>query len=200
MADEIAVAATLTPSVASSPDPAPVAAPTGQPPSPAPAATAPPAPAIDLKGLKLPEGFTAEDKNLADVVGILSDEKLSPQERMQKLVDTHASALKTASEASSKYWSDLQASWMTENKNKFGADPGKHADIVAVAKAIDQLGEKRAGAFREALDMSGMGNNPAIIEALVEWAKVLNEPSRHPSGSPAGRPASAAEAIYGKGP
>jgi hypothetical protein len=158
-----------------------------------------PAPVIDAKALKLPEGFTADEATLASAVSILSDEKLAPQERAQRLVDFHAAELKKASEASSKYWGDLQTEWQAKAKEAYGPEPAKSPKIVAVSKLIDSLGEKPAGELRDALEMSGMGNHPAIIAAFVNLAERLVEP-KHVSGNPpSGRPATAAEAIYGKG-
>jgi hypothetical protein len=157
------------------------------------------APAIDAKALKLPEGFTADEAVLKSATDILLDDKLSPQDRMQKLVDFHAAELKKASEASSKYWGDLQAEWQAKAKETYGPEPAKSPKIVAVSKLIDSLGEKPAGELRDALEMSGMGNHPAIIAAFVNLAERLGEP-KHVSGNPpSGRPATAAEAIYGKG-
>lgn len=189
------------PSIAATPTPEATtvaATPAAEPAKPAePAKSAAPT-AIDVKAFTLPEGFTLDEARMGDFATVASELKLD-QAGAQRLVDLHVAALKEASETSSKYWGDLQKAWMDQNHAKFGANPAKHADIIGVAKAIDSLGEERAAALREALDTSGMGNHPAIIEAFAEWAKALNEPNRHPSGSPAGRPASAAEALYGKG-
>ena len=156
-----------------------------------------PPPPIDLAKLTLPEGFKADDARLKSVYEVLSDEKLPPQDRMQKLVDIHATALKEASEGISKYWSDMQKEWGEANKAKYGPEPTKHPTIISIGKAIDSLGEKPAAAFREALDMSGMGNNPAIVAALGIWAEQLVETRRHAQGSPSGQRPSAADAIFG---
>jgi hypothetical protein len=212
MADE-----PITPTAPAEPAPAPAPAPStvlGTPePKPADPAVEPkpgdppkvedkkpdPAPAIDAKALKLPEGFTADEAVLKSATDILLDDKLSPQDRMQKLVDFHAAELKKASEASSKYWGDLQTEWQAKAKETYGPEPAKSPKIVAVSKLIDSLGEKPASELRDALEMSGMGNHPAIIAAFVNLAERLGEP-KHVSGNPpSNRPANAAEAIYGKG-
>lgn len=153
------------------------------------------APSVDPKAFKLPDGFTADEKQMGDFAALANEFKL-PQDAAQKLVDLHAAALKQASETSSKYWSDKQAEWLTEAKKTYGPEPAKNPKIVAVSKLIDSLGEKPAGALREALDMSGMGNHPAVVAAFAQLAERLSEPG-HAKGSPAGRPANIAESFYG---
>jgi hypothetical protein len=154
----------------------------------------PDAPTVDAKALKLPEGFTADEAQLGAFATLANEFKL-PQDAAQKLVDLHAAALKSASEASSKYWGDLQKTWQDEAKTTYGPEPAKNPKIIAVGKMIDSLGEKPASALREALDMSGMGNHPAIIAAFASLAERLAEPA-HAQGNPANRPATAAQAIY----
>lgn len=167
----------------------------GEPEPPKPAADAP-KPTVEVAALKLPEGFKADDPALTQFATIANEAKIS-QDVAQKLVDFHAAALKKASEASSEYWGNLQKEWGESNKTEFGPEPAKSPKIIAVSKLIDSLGEKPASAFREALDMSGMGNHPAIVKAMVLLAERLTEPAHARGAPPAQRPATAAEAIYG---
>lgn len=154
-----------------------------------------PAAGIDAAKLKLPEGFKADEATMKSAIEILTNEKLAPQDRMQKLVDFHAAELKKASETSSKYWAEQQTKWQDEAKVTYGPEPAKSPKIVAVAKMIDSLGEKPASGLRDALEMSGMGNHPAIIAAFVALADRLGEP-RHLQGGPAGAPKDPAQAFY----
>jgi hypothetical protein len=153
------------------------------------------APAIDPAALKLPEGFKADEATMKAAIDIIADDKLSPQDRTQKLVDFHAAELKKASEASSKYWAEQQTKWQDQAKETYGPEPAKNPKIIAVAKAIDSLGEKPASAFRDALEMSGMGNHPAVIDALVTFADRLGEP-KHLQGNPVSGPKDPASAFY----
>jgi hypothetical protein len=102
---------------------------------------------------------------------------------MQSLVDFHAAELKKASEASSKYWAEKQTEWQAKAKEVYGPEPAKSPKIIAVAKLIDSLGEKPASELRDALEMSGMGNHPAVIAAFVNLADRLGEP-KHLQGNP----------------
>jgi hypothetical protein len=152
--------------------------------------------AIDPAALKLPEGFKADEAALKFAADILSNDKLSPQERMQSLVDFHAAELKKASEASSKYWGDLQTEWQAKAKEVYGPEPAKSPKIIAVAKLIDSLGEKPASELREALEMSGMGNHPAVIAAFVNLADRLGEPKHLQGNPPAAQAQTPAQAFF----
>jgi hypothetical protein len=152
--------------------------------------------AIDPAAVKLPAGFTADEAALKSVADILSNDKLSPQERMQSLVDFHAAELKKASEASSKYWAEKQTEWQAKAKETYGPEPAKSPKIIAVAKLIDSLGEKPASELRDALEMSGMGNHPAVIAAFVNLADRLGEPKHLQGNPPAATAQTAASAFY----
>lgn len=149
---------------------------------------------VDPKAFKLPDGFTADEKQLGEFASIANELKL-PQDAAQKFLDLHATALKQASETSSKFWSDKQAEWATQNKADFGPEPAKNPKIIAVSKMIDSLGEKPAAALKEALEFSGMGNNPAVIAAFAALAERLTEPG-HAKGNPTSKPQDPATAFY----
>lgn len=152
-------------------------------------------PIIDPAALKLPEGFKADEATMKAAIDIIADDKLSPQDRTQKLVDFHAAELKKASEASSKYWAEQQTKWQDQAKVTYGPEPAKSPKIVAVAKLIDSLGEKPASELREALEMSGMGNHPSVIAAFVALADRMGEP-KHLTGGPTSAPKDPASAFY----
>ncbi len=157
------------------------------------------APVIDPAKLTLPEGFKADEPTIKAVTDVLLDDKLAPQDRMQKLVDIHTAALKASTDATAKYWSDKQTEWQTEAKKVYGPEPAKSPKIIAVSKLIDSLGEKPASELRDALEMSGMGNHPAIIGAFVQLAEKLTETggtivATKPSAS---KPSTIGDALYG---
>lgn len=126
-----------------------------------------------------------------------------PQEGAQKLIDFYSSQVKEVAEAPMKAWQEMQKKWTDEIKN----DPqigGVKLDAVRanVGRAIDLLGPDLAAQFRQQMDFTGAGNNPAFVRALNLWASKLVEagavqaPKPAPSGQPGSRPASAAAAIY----
>lgn len=175
-------------SVLATPAPAEPAAPES---TPAPAA-------IDPAKLTMPQGFTPDETVIKGVTDVLLDDKLSPQDRMQKLVDLHASEVRKSSDAATKYWTDKQTEWKAEAAKTYGPEPAKSPKIIAVSKLIDSLGEKPAGDLRDALEMSGMGNHPAVIGAFVALAERLTESGTIVAQTPAkSRPGSFGEALYG---
>jgi hypothetical protein len=188
-----------TPAPVATPEPAPAPAPAPEP-TPAPTLiTKDPAPApvaFDATKLTLPEGFKADDPMYKSFTEIFGDDAIAPQDRAQRLLDLHTNSLKAASEAISKTWSDTRAKWVDEVKT----DPSIGGDkltptLRTIGKMIDGLGQTEAKAFREALEFSGLGDNPAIIRGLAKLAESYNEGS-HVSGNPPARPANIAEAFY----
>lgn len=148
---------------------------------------------------KLPDGFTLEAPTLEKAKALFKDLGL-PQEGAQKLVDFHADQLKAAGEAPFKLWQDTQEAWLDEIRS----DPkiGKLVDNgtvgASVSKMISTLPTEQATAFREALNFTGSGNNPAIVRGLFELSKKFAEPGHVQGNAPADqktRP-SIAQAMY----
>ena len=126
------------------------------------------------------------------------------QDQAQSLVDFYTAKTTEAASAPYKLWADTQEAWVNEIK----ADPeigGKLPQVKqTIAKAIDTLGPQLAAQFREAMDFTGSGNNPAFIKAFYKIAQQITEGShvsgRNPSSfgqsAPGSKPASAAAAMY----
>lgn len=132
----------------------------------------------------IPEGMAKDEKALGEFATIMNDDKLSPMERGQKLIDLQAGLIKQVSDANTKAWTDLQDQWTKEAK----ADKDIGGDKLAptqqmISKVIDSLGPDSAKSFREALDLTGAGNNPAIIKGLAKLAAQLVE-GGHVNGNP----------------
>ena len=165
----------------------------------------PPAPTpIDLAAVKLPEGITADDDvskaTMKSVSEIVADTTLSPQDRMQKLVDAYGGLAKAAADSNGKAWESLQDQWQAEVK----ADPVIGGDKLLptqqmISKAIDSIGPDSAKAARLALDFTGAGNNPAIVRLLANWAKQLTE-GGYVTGTPAKGTPSLAQEFFPNSP
>lgn len=148
---------------------------------------------------KVPEGFTL-DKVVAEEAGKLFKGMNLTQEQGQDLVDFYVNKTKEAAEAPFKLWSETQKKWVEEIK----ADPelgGKLDQVRAtVARAIDGLGDpKLASEFREAMDYTGAGNNPAFIRVFSKLAALVTEGTPIKPGQPVqlkSAPKSAAQAMY----
>lgn len=164
---------------------------------------APPDP-FDPEKLTLPEGFEAgaqfdEFKELAKEAGISGT-------HAQKMVALAATAMKANMDKVYGEWNETQTKWVSEVK----ADPelgGTKLDEVkqTISKLLDNS-ELSDPKFREALDFTGAGNNPAIIRTLYRWAQRLSEGGSVP-GDPAPRKGDGslsterpglAQAIYGR--
>jgi hypothetical protein len=170
--------------------------------TPAPAPKAPEA----YTPFTLPEGVTLDETVLGEATTLFKEMDL-PQEQAQKLVDFHSKQLKAAADTPYQLWRDTQETWMEELRS----DPnlGKLIDNGTVggqvAKMINSLPAEQASAFREALNFTGVGNNPAIVRGLYELSKRFTEPGHVQGNNPTaqakpggGQRPSAAEALYPK--
>lgn len=130
----------------------------------------------------LPEGFEANEEVMTEARAVFKELGLS-QETAQKLVDFHAKQATAAANAPVEYWKQMQKDWVAEIK----ADKdlgGKIPEVRAtISKAIDQLGDL-AVPFREAMDLTGAGNNPAFFRAFYKFAQLLTEGAHVSGGGP----------------
>lgn len=126
--------------------------------------------------LKLPDGFTMDPAAMDSLKEVILDDKLTPTERGQKLIDLHSSILKSAVEAPYAAWNQTQTDWQAQikaDKELGGANFDKMQSTIA--KAIDSIGGTEAKAIREAFDFTGAGNNPAICRIFYRMAAALTE-------------------------
>jgi hypothetical protein len=157
-----------------------------------------PAAAPAYNDFKLPEGITVDGEALKSASALFADSGLS-QEQAQKFIDLAASREKAHAEASVRAFADLQTRWVSEIK----ADPEIGGDklgasIASAARAIDRLA---IPGLREALDLTGAGNNPAIVKAFARIGQMISEDRFQPgNGAPPAATKSPAEVIYGAQP
>lgn len=148
-----------------------------------------------------PEGYELDAKAIEEVTPIFKELNLS-QEQGQKLIDFYSKLSAEAAEAPQRLVREQNEAWVNEIK----ADPQlgpKLAEVRStVSKMLSSLGELEAP-FRQAMDYTGAGNNPAFIRALYKIAGQLTEGGMVRGGGPSaqgqgnqGRPASAAAALY----
>ncbi len=170
------------------PSPAP-AVPTPAEPEPAPTELAPTPFSADK--LTLPEGLDKADPALAEFTKLADG---LPHAKAQELIDLYTKQQKAAADANTTAWNTLHEKWISEVK----ADPvigGANMPVVqqTIAKAIDQFG---VPGLKDALNLTGAGNNPAIIRTFYNMAKQLTE-GGHVSGQPVPNAAkSTAELFY----
>lgn len=161
-------------------DPAPAPA------EPKPADASKPEVPSEYAEFKLPEGFTFEGETLTKAKGLFKELGLD-QAGAQKLVDFHTAAIKDSAEAPFKLWSDTQEAWIDELRSdpKIGKDIDSGRVGASISKMISALPTGESAAFREAMNFTGAGNNPAIVRGLYELSKRFAEPGHVQGGSPA---------------
>lgn len=196
-----------SPSLSSAPavppvvDPPAPSVPPVEPPKPGDPPKAPDAPsAFALDKVKLPEGMKADDPLTQTFAGLMTDDKLSPADRGQKILELYADTVKKGREAATEAWNSVNTEWAA----KVMADPeigGTKwpAAKATIAKAIDSLGPDLAAGLREALDVTGAGNHPAVTKALHIFASKLTE-GTHIGGNPPSKPTSVKDAFYPNSP
>lgn len=140
------------------------------------AVTDPPPVQFDIAKLQLPEGMKADDPMFQKFSGLMTDEKLSPHERGQQMLNLYQDAVKQSRDASKAAWDNVNTEWSKQTMALPEIGGAKwDSTKTTIAKAIDGLGAEAATAFRQALDLTGAGNHPAIVKALHSWASKLTE-------------------------
>jgi len=140
----------------------------------------------------IPEGTTLDEQTATEFKGLAKELDLT-QEQAQKVLDFGGGKLRAQIEAPYKLWAETQAKWQAEVK----ADPDiggtKFEQSIKDAAQIFVPGdsnpfvkdEAEAKSLRDALNMTGAGNNPAMVKLFVRIGQLLSEP-----GSLTGKPVS----------
>ena len=97
------------------------------------------------------------------------------QEQAQKLVDFYSTKTSKINADLAKSVDDMRAKWRDEVMAD--KDIGGKLDQVKVelGRAKDRLPAAVRTAFDEALNVTGMGDHPAIVRGIYELAKLVNE-------------------------
>lgn len=160
---------------------------------------------------KLPEGMKLEGETLTKASELFRGLGLD-QAGAQTLVDFHAAQLKTATDAPTKAFEDMLLDW----RGKQATDP----DIGSKAAAIkENIGKGWAGLvaaageqgpkvqaevaeFKQAMEVTGVGDHPAFIKIMNRVLSKFIEPGHVPGNGPApvkapdAAPKSIAGALY----
>lgn len=160
----------------------------------------------DKYDFKAPEGFELDPKAVEAATPVFKELGLT-NEQGQKLFDVYQKLTAEASEAPYKAYESLRSGWRDEiAKNSAlgnGSDGLSDSAKANIARAIDSVGDAKAQtALKEALDITGAGDNPAIVAAFNALGKLLSEGTAVRAGAPApvkapaAGPQSAARALY----
>jgi hypothetical protein len=128
------------------------------------------------------------------------------QAQGQQLVDFYVKHTSESANAPYEAWNKMQDDWVKEVKADPELGPKLNEVKTTLSRAIDVVSggdTKLATAFRDAMDYTGAGNNPAFIRMFYKLAQMVTE-GKHVAGggpSPQGQtnkqqPMSAAGAMY----
>lgn len=155
---------------------------------------------FDVSFLKIPEGVTISDTDKATLaeafVGL-------PPERAQTLMDLHTAQLqklvKDSVDANAAAWSSVTTKWRSEIESDpviGGAQLGQTK--ASISRLVNEFGDG-GSSFREAMNLTGAGNNPAVVRFLAKVSAALYE-GKAVKGNPTNdsAPVNMSEIFYGK--
>lgn len=153
---------------------------------------------------KLPDGFKMDEKTLPEVQGMFKEAGLT-QEAAQKFIDFYAKNGMDAAAAPYKAWADLQRQWTTEIADRFPGEKAQQTKAMIKGVFDSVLSPSLGKNLIAALDLTGAGSHPDVVEALSILLKPLSEgtpvrgngPSKEGQTAPGAGPVSIADAMYG---
>lgn len=140
--------------------------------------------------LTLPEGLELPDEMLSGVKAKLAAAKVSP-DQAQTLFDEYTAAIKSTGDRIradlADGWTNTQKAWRAEIAADKEIGGAKQEGVIAQIRkgAETLLGSAAAKELYTALNITGAGNNPAIVRALNK-AFSLHAPATSVTGAPAG--------------
>lgn len=153
---------------------------------------------------KLPDGFKMDEKTLPEVQTMFKEAGLT-QEAAQKFIDFYAKNGMDAAAAPYKAWADLQKQWTTEIADRFPGEKAQQTKAMIKGVFDSVLSPSLGKNLIAALDLTGAGSHPDVVEALSILLKPLSEgtpvrgngPSKEGQQAPGAGPTSIADALYG---
>ncbi len=151
---------------------------------------------------KAPDGYTLSPDTIAAATPIFKELGLN-QDQAQKLVDFHAKAMVDAAKAPNEAYTALRTDWQTKTKSDYPG-PALETAKTEIGRMLTALPADVTSAFREAMDLTGAGDHPAVFKALHKLAAFVTE-GKHVSGAgpssagqkaPGSAPPTAAAALY----
>lgn len=137
--------------------------------------------AFDLATVKLPEGVELDAEVGKAFSDLLGNAELSPQERGQQLLDLHVKALADVQKASADAmaeeskatWTRMNDEWRGQIKDLPEFKENPDAEAGKVLQALKAVGADEK--FFQAMDLTGAGNHPAVLQVLHRLAKPFME-------------------------
>lgn len=154
---------------------------------------------------KVPEGtdYQLDTERVTGLNSILTEfapDEASARQLGQRLIDFYIDDVKAAQAAQQKAWSDTQTKW----KDEIRADPeigGNRTQTVLshIGALIENYGGDKASqeTLRKAFNLTGAGNNPAVVRFMSRIGKVLAEGLPVPAQKPVAPVSTRAQRRYG---
>lgn len=155
----------------------------------------------------VPEGFTLNKEAVEAALPVFKELGLT-QEQAQKLVDIQTAREATLSKSNQGDYASMRKDWRDEvlADNTLSAGGKVKPEVLqTIGRAIDGLGDaKLAGEFRQVMDTTGVGDNPAFVRTIFKLSQQVTEgrpvqgkgPSSEGQKAPDAKPASIATAMY----
>ena len=125
---------------------------------------------IDYDAITVPEGFELDAALMDKAKPIFEEIGIKDQAGVQRLVDFFSEIQGEAAAASASLIQATHTEWLSSIKTEWGADYESNLGIAA--KAVGALGGDE---LKVALNVTGAGNNPAIIKAFQKVGKLISE-------------------------
>jgi hypothetical protein len=166
-----------------------------------------PAPA-EYTAWTVPEGYELDAGVVAEAAPLFKELGLD-QTQAQKLVDFYSKHALGASKQALDAYQNTRTEWVEGMKSdpvlgklvgKDGAFGTDSPLMTTINQALDGLqNPKLVSDFRAAVDLTGAGDNPAIVRVIYALASMVTEGTQHVTGGPTTvrtGPRTAAAAIY----
>jgi hypothetical protein len=156
---------------------------------------------------KVPDGFTLNKEALDAAVPVFKELGLT-QEQAQKLVDVQLKREAELLKGGANDYTTMRKGWRDEVLADTSLSAGgkvKPEVLQTIGRAIDGINNpKLAAEFRQVMDTTGVGDNPAFVRAFFAMAQQLTEgrpvsgkgPSELGQKAPDAKPTSIANAMY----
>ena len=155
---------------------------------------------------KAPEGYTLDKAVIDKAVPIFKELNLN-QDQAQKLVEFYASTQVDGAKAGEAAYNATREGWRNEVLKDTTLSTGtdlKPEVKQAIGRTVDALGAELAAEFRQVMDLTGAGDNPAFVKAMHKLSAFVTEgrPASGSGPSPAGqrapdaKPKSIASAMF----
>jgi len=125
---------------------------------------------VDYEAITVPEGFELDAALMDRAKPIFEEIGIKDQAGVQRLVDFFSEIQGEAAAASASLIQATHTEWLSSIKTEWGADYESNLGIAA--KAVGALGGDE---LKAALNVTGAGNNPAIIKAFQKVGKLISE-------------------------